>query len=36
MCAGAIYWSGIGRVVYGLSEAGLLGTLRETTPTTRH
>lgn len=24
MCAGGIYWSGIGRVVYGLSEAGLL------------
>jgi tRNA(Arg) A34 adenosine deaminase TadA len=24
MCAGAIYWSGIGRVVYGLSEAQLL------------
>jgi tRNA(Arg) A34 adenosine deaminase TadA len=24
MCAGAIYWSGIGRVVYGLSEARLL------------
>jgi tRNA(Arg) A34 adenosine deaminase TadA len=24
MCSGAIYWSGIGRVVYGLSEAGLL------------
>src|SRR5450432_2963974 len=24
MCAGAIYWSGIGRVVYGLSERGLL------------
>lgn len=24
MCAGAIYWAGIGRVVYGLSEAGLL------------
>jgi len=24
MCAGAIYWCGIGRVVYGLSEAGLL------------
>jgi tRNA(Arg) A34 adenosine deaminase TadA len=23
MCAGAIYWAGIGRVVYGLSEAGL-------------
>jgi len=23
MCAGAIYWSGIGRVVYGQSEAGL-------------
>ncbi|RYC04875.1 nucleoside deaminase [Nocardioides zhouii] len=25
MCSGAIYWAGIGRVVYGLSEAGLLG-----------
>jgi tRNA(Arg) A34 adenosine deaminase TadA len=25
MCAGAIYWSGIGRVVYALSEEGLLG-----------
>ena len=24
MCAGAIYWSGIGRVVYGLPEARLL------------
>jgi tRNA(Arg) A34 adenosine deaminase TadA len=24
MCAGATYWSGIGRVVYGLSEARLL------------
>ena len=24
MCAGAIYWAGIGRVVYGLSQAGLL------------
>lgn len=24
MCAGAIYWSGVGRVVYALSEAGLL------------
>ena len=24
MCSGAIYWCGIGRVVYGLSEAGLL------------
>lgn len=23
MCAGAIYWSGIGRVVFGLSQAGL-------------
>lgn len=23
MCSGAIYWSGIARVVYGLSEAGL-------------
>ena len=25
MCAGAIYWAGIGRVVYALSEEGLLG-----------
>ena len=25
MCAGAIYWAGIGRVVYALSEKGLLG-----------
>jgi len=25
MCAGAIYWSGIGRVVFALSEKGLLG-----------
>ena len=24
MCAGAIYWTGIGRVVFGLSERGLL------------
>ena len=24
MCAGAIYWSGIGRVVYGLAEVDLL------------
>ncbi|WP_024801466.1 nucleoside deaminase [Nocardia sp. BMG51109] len=24
MCSGAIYWSGLGRVVYGLSESGLL------------
>jgi len=23
MCAGAIYWAGIGRVVYGQSEASL-------------
>ena len=23
MCAGAIYWAGVGRVVYGLSEQGL-------------
>jgi tRNA(Arg) A34 adenosine deaminase TadA len=23
MCAGAIYWAGIGRVVYGQSEKGL-------------
>jgi tRNA(Arg) A34 adenosine deaminase TadA len=25
MCAGAIYWSGIGRVVFGLTERDLLG-----------
>jgi tRNA(Arg) A34 adenosine deaminase TadA len=25
MCAGAVYWAGIGRVVYGLSEARLKG-----------
>jgi tRNA(Arg) A34 adenosine deaminase TadA len=25
MCAGAIYWAGVGRVVYGLSEARLRG-----------
>ena len=25
MCAGGIYWSGIGRVVYALSETSLLG-----------
>ena len=24
MCAGAIYWTGIGRVVYALAETGLL------------
>jgi tRNA(Arg) A34 adenosine deaminase TadA len=24
MCAGAIYWTGIGRVVYGLPETGLI------------
>jgi len=24
MCAGAIYWTGVGRVVFGLSERGLL------------
>jgi tRNA(Arg) A34 adenosine deaminase TadA len=24
MCSGAIYWTGIGRVVYALSEAALL------------
>jgi tRNA(Arg) A34 adenosine deaminase TadA len=24
MCSGAIYWSGISRIIYGLSEAGLL------------
>jgi tRNA(Arg) A34 adenosine deaminase TadA len=24
MCAGAIYWTGIGRVVFGLSEQGLM------------
>jgi len=25
MCAGAVYWANVGRVVYGLSEHGLLG-----------
>jgi len=25
MCAGAIYWTGIGRVVFALAETGLLG-----------
>jgi tRNA(Arg) A34 adenosine deaminase TadA len=25
MCAGAIYWGGVGRVVYALSQAGLYG-----------
>ncbi|MNE90713.1 Guanine deaminase [compost metagenome] len=25
MCAGAVYWTGIGRVVYALSEHALLG-----------
>lgn len=25
MCAGAVYWTGIGRIVYGLSEHALLG-----------
>lgn len=25
MCAGAVYWTGVGRVVYGLSEHALLG-----------
>jgi tRNA(Arg) A34 adenosine deaminase TadA len=24
MCAGAIYWTGVGRVVYALAETGLL------------
>jgi tRNA(Arg) A34 adenosine deaminase TadA len=24
MCAGAIYWTGVGRVVYGLAETGLM------------
>ena len=28
MCAGAIYWAGIGRVVYGLSEHRLRGVTR--------
>ena len=28
MCAGAIYWSGIGRLVFGLSNARLYGELR--------
>ena len=25
MCSGAIYWAGVGRVVYGLSETRLYG-----------
>ena len=25
MCAGAIYWAGIGRLVFAMSEADLLG-----------
>jgi tRNA(Arg) A34 adenosine deaminase TadA len=29
MCAGAIYWSGIGRVVYALSEDVLIEMVRE-------
>jgi tRNA(Arg) A34 adenosine deaminase TadA len=29
MCAGAIYWSGIGRVVFALSEAALAGMVAE-------
>ncbi|GIE95795.1 nucleoside deaminase [Paractinoplanes rishiriensis] len=29
MCAGAIYWSGIGRVVFALSEAELAGMVTE-------
>ena len=29
MCAGAIYWSGIGRVVFALSEEGLAGLVAE-------
>jgi tRNA(Arg) A34 adenosine deaminase TadA len=29
MCAGAIYWSGIGRVVYALSEDDLIEMVRE-------
>jgi tRNA(Arg) A34 adenosine deaminase TadA len=29
MCAGAIYWSGIGRVVFALSEAALSGMVDE-------
>ena len=27
MCAGAIYWSGIGRVVFALSSAAFQGTI---------
>ena len=29
MCAGAIYWAGIGRVVFALSEEGLAGLVEE-------
>ena len=31
MCAGAIFWSGIGRVVYALSEAGLYALIPNST-----
>lgn len=31
MCAGAIYWGGIGRVVFGLSQAGLYNLMRTET-----
>lgn len=32
MCAGAIFWSGIGRVVYGVSEEGLYHLIGEGSP----
>lgn len=39
MCAGAIYWAGIGRVVYGMTEKDLLaqtGSDPRTPPLTFH
>jgi tRNA(Arg) A34 adenosine deaminase TadA len=32
MCAGSIFWSGVGRVVYGLSEMGLLDIVGDSAP----
>jgi tRNA(Arg) A34 adenosine deaminase TadA len=32
MCAGSIFWGGVGRVVYGLSETGLLEIVGDSAP----
>ena len=32
MCAGSIFWSGVGKVVYGLSEMGLLEIVGDSAP----